>query len=124
MGWLRIPEARAADVTVKPAPYLPLYEELLEPLRDSAFNLLELGVWKGDSLRMWRDGLPHATIIGVDLRPPDLSLGPRVHVVRGDQGDSAVIDAIRRKHAPDGFDVVIDDASHIGEPLANECIPT
>lgn len=113
-GWLRLPERTTADPVVKPLPYLPIYEKLLAPLRDETFALLELGVWSGDSLEMWRDAFPRATIVGVDLGPPDLQLGPRVHVVRGDQSDADLMRRLRTEYAPAGFDVIVDDASHIG----------
>jgi hypothetical protein len=113
-GWLALPPRPGADVGVKPLPYLPIYEELLAPLRHDTFCLLELGVWKGDSLEMWRDAFEAATIVGLDLKAPDVALGPRVHVVSGDQSDRALMDNIRFKFAPEGFDVVIDDASHLG----------
>lgn len=117
-GWLVLPEREDTDGAVKPAAYLPTYEELLAPLRDRAFSLLELGVWTGDSLAMWRDCLPQATIVGVDLQPPDLDLGDRVVVARGDQSDGAFLRGLREAHAPDGFDVIIDDASHLGQLTA------
>jgi hypothetical protein len=113
-GWLILPTGRTADPTVKPAALLPIYEELLASRRQSRFTLLELGVWRGDSLAMWRDSLPHATIVGVDLAPPELRLGPRVHVARGDQSDAGLMKRLRGDYAPGGFDVIIDDASHIG----------
>jgi hypothetical protein len=77
--------------------------------------MLELGIWKGDSLAMWRDAFPLATIVGVDLAPPKLDLGPRVRVVAGDQSDAIMLAKVRADHAPDGFDVIVDDASHIGQ---------
>ncbi len=117
-GWLRLPERGTADPVVKPAPYLPIYERLLESLRDRAFALLELGVWGGDSLEMWRDAFPRATIVGVDLGPPELQLGSRVHVVRGDQADADLMHRVRAEYAPAGFDVIIDDASHLGVTTA------
>ena len=113
-GWLRLPVRDRPDVGVKPGMYLPVYEELLEALRFRRVAILELGVWHGDSLEMWRDAFPRATIVGVDLVPPDLELGPRVHIVKGDQTDAQLMTAIRERHAPGGFDVIIDDASHIG----------
>jgi|SRR5580692_2349500 hypothetical protein len=113
-GWLRLPEDRQADQAVKPPPYLPIYEKLLAPLRRRSFALLELGVWNGHSLEMWRDAFPRATIIGVDLQPPDMELGPRVHIIEGDQTDAALMQRLRDEHAPVGFDVIIDDASHLG----------
>jgi SAM-dependent methyltransferase len=113
-GWLRLPPARAADPAVKPAAYLPIYEQLLAPRRRRSFSLLELGVWDGHSLEMWRDAFVRATIVGVDLRPPEIDLGPRVHIVEGDQTDAELMGRIRAEHAPGGFDVIVDDASHIG----------
>lgn len=80
--------------------------------------MLELGVWGGHSLEMWRDASPRATVIGVDLAHLDLRLGPRVHVIHGDQADAALMRSIRETHAPKGFDVIVDDASHIGVTTA------
>jgi len=112
--WLRLPENRPTGIAVKPTPYLPIYEQLLAPLRRRKFALLELGVWGGHSLEMWRDAFPRATVIGVDLTPPDLDLGPRVHIMRGDQADAELMQRLRNEYAPSGFDVIIDDASHMG----------
>lgn len=117
-GWLKLPDASGSDVTVKPLVYLPVYEEMLGPLRGSAFSMLELGVWKGDSLTMWRDAFPEATIVGVDLDPPQLELGPNVHIVVGDQSDAALLAGLRAQFALEGFAVIIDDASHIGQVSA------
>jgi SAM-dependent methyltransferase len=117
-GWLGLPNKGTEDPVVKPAPYLPIYEELLAPLRNSAFTLLELGVWGGDSLEMWRDSFKRATVVGVDLFPPEVQLGPRVHVIRGDQADATLMQRIRDDYAPGGFDIIIDDGSHIGVTTA------
>jgi SAM-dependent methyltransferase len=113
-GWLQIAPKAAADMSVKPAPYLGIYEQVLAPLRFRRCALLELGVWGGDSLLMWRNGLPRATIVGLDLEPPAVDLGRRVRLVRGDQTDGDLLARVRADHAPDGFDVIIDDASHLG----------
>lgn len=113
-GWLRLPESETVDHRVKPVFYLPTYEQLLGPLRSRSFTLLELGVWTGQSLEMWRDAFPLATIIGVDLTPLDLQLGSRVHIIQGDQTDAALMRRLREDYAPDGFDVIVDDASHFG----------
>jgi SAM-dependent methyltransferase len=113
-GWLRLPDRPEFDVGVKPSVYLPIYEELLGHLRLRRFTILELGVWHGDSLEMWRDAFPRATIVGVDLNPPPMDLGPRVHVVQGDQTDAELMNRLRAQHAPSGFEVIIDDASHMG----------
>ncbi len=112
--WLRLPPRDEYDVGVKPPSYVPIYARLLAPLRLRKCAILELGIWHGDSLEMWRDGLPRATIVGVDLEPLPLELGDRVHLIRGDQTDAELMRRIRDEHAPDGFDLIIDDASHVG----------
>jgi SAM-dependent methyltransferase len=117
-GWLQLPPRDHVDVAVKPIPYLEIYERVLAPFRYRRCSILELGVWGGDSLAMWRNGLPRATIVGLDLEPPDINLGPRVRIVRGDQTDAELLRHIREEHAPDGFDVIIDDASHMGVTTA------
>jgi hypothetical protein len=113
-GWLQLPPREDVDLSVKPPPYLPIYEHVLAPYRYRRCAILELGVWDGDSLAMWRNCLPRAMVVGLDLNPPDLDLGRRVHIVRGDQTDGDVLGQVRRQHAPQGFDVIIDDASHLG----------
>jgi 23S rRNA U2552 (ribose-2'-O)-methylase RlmE/FtsJ len=117
-GWLRLPEGRPVDRGVKPPPYLPIYERLFVDLRKRAFALLELGVWGGHSLEMWRDAFENATVVGLDLNPPDADLGERVHMVRGDQSDATLLRSVREKYAPHGFEVIIDDASHLGVSTA------
>jgi hypothetical protein len=118
-GWLDIGAGYAADISVKPEPYLPVYEQLLGRLRTRRFSLLELGIWKADSLLMWRSAFPRATIVGVDLTLPEVEdLGPRVHMVAGDQGDPELFERIRPLYAPAGFEVIVDDASHIGQVTA------
>ena len=117
-GWLRMPDEQWVDRVAKPPAYLPIYERLLNPLRPRRFAMLELGVWKGDSLAMWRDAFPRATIVGLDLALPELDLGPRVHLVQGDQTDRELLRATRDRLAPGGWELIIDDASHVGELTA------
>lgn len=93
--------------------YLKYYEMFLSSLRDERFNLLELGVWHGDSLRMWSEYFQNARIIGFDyddVRQHEDVIN-RIHIVRGDQTDKGrLIDLF------DGADlkVIIDDAGHQG----------
>ncbi len=118
-GWLTLPPGSEHDVVVKPLPYLPVYERALAHLRDREFTLVEVGVWKGDSLKMWRNAFPKARIIGVDLTAPEgFEELPGVSIATGDQSDPELFARIRRDFAPRGFDVVIDDASHYAAPTA------
>lgn len=103
------------DTDKSPA-YLARYEREFGNLFDQPITLLELGVQRGGSLYLWRDLLPQAQIAGLDLNeiPVEDTTG-RLHVYQGYQQDPAVLDRIRRDVAPDdGFDVILDDASHLG----------
>jgi hypothetical protein len=96
--------------------YLRNYELYFQDLVDKEIRLLELGVRKGGSLLLWRDYFQKGLIVGLDLEPIQLSEDtPRIRVYRGAQQDTSLLDRIAKENAPDGFDVVIDDCSHIGE---------
>ena len=52
--------------------YLTLYQNLLESKRESAQNILEIGIGdfapkNGGSIKMWYDFFPGATIYGLDI---------------------------------------------------------
>lgn len=46
--------------------YLTVYEGLFGPKKYTAKNILEIGVWKGGSIKLWNDYFPNATIHGLD----------------------------------------------------------
>ena len=96
--------------------YLRSYEEYFRPLLDKEIRLLELGVYKGGSLLLWRDYFERGSIIGLDLQPVTLDDPTgRIRVYQGMQQDTTLLDRIGSETAPGGFDVIIDDCSHIGE---------
>jgi SAM-dependent methyltransferase len=96
--------------------YLRNYEEFFRPLLLKDVRLLELGVYKGGSLSLWRDYFEQGLIVGLDLNPSKLEDPTgRIRVYQGAQQDRELLDRIARETAPDGFDVIIDDCSHIGE---------
>jgi hypothetical protein len=102
--------------TDKSDEYLHAYERAFAHLQSREIHLLELGVNRGGSLYMWRDYFPFASIIGVDLCPPaDFSDATgRCRLVRCDQGDVSSLRALAYSSAPQGFHIIIDDASHVG----------
>lgn len=95
--------------------YLANYEEFFAELDGEAFDLLELGVARGESLRFWADRYPQARITGIDVVLPDIAFeDDRVAMYEGGQQDGAFLARVARERAPGGFDVIVDDASHIG----------
>jgi hypothetical protein len=96
--------------------YLRWYDPIFEPWVNKKIILLELGVYKGGSLLLWRDYFPYATVVGIDLNlPKDFKPGNRIHLFEGSQTDIQFLSRTANEIAPDGFDIIIDDASHIGE---------
>jgi hypothetical protein len=103
--------------------YSPHYERHLGPRRFDRIVLFEIGVGGagnqhagGNSLHVWRDYLPRATVVGLDVFRKDLPfLGRRVHVVQGDQSSVEDLDRIVDRFGPP--DVVVDDGSHIGSDV-------
>ena len=105
----------AGDATRKASSYFQSYARLLAPRRAEPLRILELGVSSGASLLIWRDFLPNATVVGVDIaEPPGCVQGQsRIHVLRGAQDDPMVLDRAAAL-AGGPFDMIIDDASHLG----------
>ena len=74
-----------------------------------------MGVEEGAYVLFWRDYFENATIVGVDFRQFQIDdTTGRIHIYHGYQQDIDLLERIAREQAPDGFDVIIDDCSHIG----------
>ena len=96
--------------------YFRNYERLFGDIAGKEIHLLELGISQGGSLELWRDYFKKGTIAGIDMSPVRLDdPSGRIHIYQGLQQDTMLLDRVRRETAPDGFDIIIDDCSHIGE---------
>lgn len=99
----------------KQSGYLEYYDRHFAHLRNLPIRLLELGVLSGGSLLLWHEYFEKGLIIGVDIAPNPLrSIPERIRFYQGSQDDSLFLDSVVQKCAPDGLDIIIDDASHIG----------
>jgi len=91
--------------------YMPHYERHFEKFKNETFNLLEIGVHKGASLRMWKEYFPNAQIHGIDKNPAAKEFEEdRIKVHIGSQGDAAFLHDTAYS-AP--FKIIIDDGSHM-----------
>jgi len=78
-----------------------------------AFNLLEIGIWHADSLRMWQQYNPLAKIWAIDIDPASLSYitdRTNLRVFIGSQTDHVVLSRAVREAG--SFKIIIDDGSH------------
>ena len=106
----------AGDERTKPAYIYDRYEPYFAPLSEQPVKVLELGVHMGDSLKVFSSYFRHGTVVGVDINDPnvDLSNYPNAIFEIGDQRNADQLSAISSVHAPQGWDIIIDDASHYG----------
>ena len=100
--------------------YAQHYEAHFARLRHKRLNLLEIGIGGyddpqlgGESLLVWKHYFPRARIYGLDIHPKH---GIDEHRIRAIQGSQADAELLRRVSAEvGGFDIVIDDGSHLNE---------
>lgn len=91
--------------------YLRTYEQLLRFPNCEPYNVLEIGVLGGDSIKMW-DGYfshPDTRIMGVDIVawPLNHTFTDRVTIMQGDGGDPEFLRGL-----PHPFDFIVDDGPH------------
>lgn len=99
-----------------PNGFLSFYDPIFSPLTQSSVNLLELGVLDGGALQLWRDYFPTGKVLGIDrVIPAHLADEERILLFEGEQDDLSVLDQAGAS-CPEGFDFIIDDASHVAAP--------
>ncbi len=92
--------------------YIPIYDRYFSRFRGTKFRFLEIGVFKGGSMSMWRKYFgPDATIYGIDIDEDCRKFDGMDGCVRiGSQADPDFLAAVVREMG--GVDVVLDDGSH------------
>lgn len=92
--------------------YIPIYDRYFSKYRGTKVRFLEIGVYKGGSLAMWRKYLgPDAIIYGIDIdescRVYD---GLHGNVRIGSQDDPKFLESVINEMG--GVDLILDDGSH------------
>jgi lipopolysaccharide biosynthesis glycosyltransferase len=88
------------------------YDSILSPFQKSFTNVLEIGVDRGQSIKMWADYFPNATIHGVDINGIGKECAvysPQIQIHMIDQGESS---QLKRLNEFGPFDIIIDDGNH------------
>lgn len=99
--------------------YFPIYERTFAPLRARPIKVMEIGVHRGASLKLWREYFHADTqIVGVDIDPRCRECedaGRSVHVRIGSQADQPFLQTVVEEFGP--FDLIIDDGSHVASHM-------
>jgi hypothetical protein len=94
--------------------YFPVYESAFAAFRDRPVRFLEIGVFRGGSLKMWRRYFhPDTVIVGLDIRESCRQFedpARNIHVRIGKQQDAAFLASVVEEFGP--FDIILDDGSH------------
>lgn len=87
--------------------YTLLYDKEFAHLRDKKFKLLEIGVKKGASLKLWKEAFPDAEIYGIDKDDEGVK---DFKIFYGNQQDNQFL--IKVIEQTGNLDIIIDDGSH------------
>ncbi len=91
--------------------YGDIYDKHFAKFRDQPINILEIGVLRGGSMRMWEKYFPKANIFGIDIDEECLQYqSDRTKIFIGDQSDVSFLRNIKAKIPR--IDILIDDGSH------------
>lgn len=94
--------------------YFELYERYFSRFRSRPIRMLEIGVFRGGSLRMWKQYFhPDSTIVGIDVDKSCQAheiADQNVFVRIGSQADPNFLAKVNGEFGP--FDIILDDGSH------------
>jgi len=89
--------------------FTDFYDKKLSSLRNLNLNILEIGIWKGESLKMWKEYFPNSQIYGVDINNLKFLEEERICIEQADQTD---IERMNTVFPNIKFDLIIDDGGH------------
>jgi len=100
--------------------YLALYQDLLNDKKETARNVLEIGIYKGGSIKLWSDFFTNATVYALDIIDDnciwDKLKNDRIKIFSSTDAydesifNSIFLDGIR-------FDFMLDDGPHTLESM-------
>jgi cephalosporin hydroxylase len=89
--------------------YIDFYDRFFRKFRNNKIVILEIGVYHGESLRLWEEYFPNATIYGIDIVKARCYNSDRVKTFYGDSTDKQFVESTFKDME---FDMIIDDGSH------------
>jgi Methyltransferase domain len=107
----RLAEAHDTD---KGTQYTQVYHRWLAHAREQRMRMLEIGLYNGGSLRMWRDYLPNTVLHGIDIDARTLAYQdevPNSQVRLVDQGDAGALERFVAELGGN-YDFILDDGGH------------
>lgn len=103
--------------------YLDTYEELFRNKKDADVNILEVGIYNGGSIKLWRDYFAKGHVYGIDvihrqhplIQEPSILADPCITLYT--ETNAYNEEFVNSTLAPIKFDFLIDDGPHILESV-------
>ena len=92
--------------------YLSIYEKYFDKYRNNLTNFLEIGLWKGDSIHMWREYFESGNLIGADILDLSHIQLPATQIFVCDQSSRTDLEELVNKTYTN-YDIIIDDGGHM-----------
>jgi SAM-dependent methyltransferase len=86
------------------------YDKEFSPKREEEINLLEIGIFNGQSIKLWREFFPNAKITAIDVELKEEAQFVKdldINLIIGDAYDTTITDKIK-----ESYDYIIDDGPH------------
>jgi hypothetical protein len=99
------------DPNFLPHNFASIYNNIFYESRHKVRRVLEIGIFKGASLRMWKEYFPYAAIFGIDYVPEFLVHEDRISSFNCSQIDEEKIKLFVEMYGGN-FDIIIDDGGH------------
>jgi hypothetical protein len=92
--------------------YFEIYERHFHSYRNLPITFVEIGVFQGGSLQMWKNYFgPEAMIYGIDINPLCKQFEePGIQIIIGDQSDPVFLASLARELP--AIDILLDDGGH------------
>lgn len=103
--------------------YFDTYEKTFTRIKDTAKNILEIGIYKGGSIKLWHDYFTNATIYGMDIMNIDdvyegIKNNDRIKLMTSTDAYSETLIKENFIDKNIKFDMILDDGPH---SLASMC---
>ena len=93
--------------------YTEIYDRIFGNFRLEPVKFLEIGVYRGASIKMWEEYFPNAEIYGIDSDSECKRFAnDRTRIFIGDQCDESFLEEVGES-VEGGFDVILDDGGHV-----------
>jgi cephalosporin hydroxylase len=88
--------------------YFDVYDQYFSRYRGTQVRILEIGIWNGGSLQMWKDYFGSlAEVVGMDIDERCKEFEEdQITVIIGDQTDVSLLESLGE------FDIILDDGGH------------